>query len=166
LAIDIGKSLKVATIPIAILVALGILQNVIGLVPFLGGVAICLTGPLFLIATLVVLGWAGYKAVKEAQMDLVGGAVTGAIAGVISGAIGAVVGFVFALLGVGADVAGGGGAEGAAYGAVGSVIGLVFALVFGIIFGAVIGAIMGAAGAFVAGMGTKGAPAAPAAAKK
>lgn len=148
MAIDIGKSIKVATIPIVILVVIGVVSNVIGAIPVLNFL-LCLIGiPLTLISW-AVLAWSGYKAVKEAQMDLVGGAVTGALAGAIAGLVNAIVGFLFSLLGLGAGLALGG--EDGVGAAVGVGFGIV-AVIIAPIVGAITGAIFGVIGAFVAGM--------------
>jgi hypothetical protein len=148
MGIDIQKSLKVATIPIVILVGIGIFSNVIGAIPFLNFL-LCIIGLPLTLISLVVNAWAGYKAVKEAGMDLVGGAVTGAVAGAVAGLINAIVGFVISLLGIGAGMVGGGGdAVGAAFGVGFGIIGIVLAP----IIGAIVGAVLGAIGAFVAGM--------------
>ncbi len=155
MAIDIQKSFKVAIIPIAALIGIGIVREIvfvaIGAIPFLG-LILCAIGPLFGLLSLLVLAWAGYKSVKEAQMDIVGGAVTGAIAGVIGGIVDAVINFAFVALGLGAGLATGGDMVGAGIGAAIGVIGLIIGLVFAVFVGLVMGAIFGAAGAFVAGM--------------
>lgn len=152
MAIDFGKSLKVATIPIAILVAIGIVSHVIGLIPFLSFL-LCIIGIPLAIVGWVVTAWSGYKAVKEAQMDLVGGAVTGALTGAVAGFINALIGFVLSLAGIGVGVASGGEVGlGEGIGIVAGIISLVIAP----IIGAIIGAILGAIGAFVAtNMGKK-----------
>lgn len=148
MAIDIGKSLKVGTIPIVILVVIGVVSNVIGAIPVLNFL-LCLIGIPLTIVSWGVLAWSGYKSVKEAGMDVVGGAVTGALVGAISGLVNAIVGFLLSLLGIGAGLAmGGEDGVGAAVGVGFGIVGIVVAP----IVGAVIGAIFGAIGAFVAGM--------------
>lgn len=147
MGIDIGKSLKVAMIPIIILVGIGIFSAVIGAIPILNFL-LCIIGIPLMIVQWVVLAWSGYKSVKEAQMDLVGAVVTGALAGTISGLVNGIIGFVLAILGVGVGVATGGSVGGAAFGIIGGLLGVVGGLIFGLIFGAVFGAI----GGFVAGM--------------
>jgi len=140
--VDLKKSLDVAKIPIAILVAIGIFSNVVGLiVPFL----LCVVGLPLAIVGWAVNAWAGYKAVKEAKMDLVGGTVVGAVTGAVAGFINALIGFVFSMAGIGTY---GGGAEEFAIGAGLGMIGIIVAP----IIGAIIGAILGAIGAFIAGM--------------
>lgn len=147
MALDIGKSLKVAMIPIVILIAIGIFSTVVGAIPVLN-MLMCVVGIPLTIVGWVVLAWSGFKAVKEAQMDLVGGAVTGALAGFVSGLVNGVVAFVFNMLGMGVGVATGGDVGGAAIGAgFGAVV-----IVAGIVGGTVIGLVLGAIGAFVAGM--------------
>src|SRR5574337_1140381 len=148
MGIDIGKSVKVATIPIAILVGIGIFSNVLGMIPFLSFL-LCIIGLPLAIVGWVVTAWAGYKAVKEAGMDLVGGAVTGALTGAIAGLINAIIGFALSMLGVGVGVATGGtDGVGAVVGAGFGIIGIIVAPIVGAIFGAILGVI----GAFVAGM--------------
>lgn len=147
MAFDIGKSLKVAMIPIVILIAIGVFSAVIGAIPVLN-MLICIVGIPLLIVGWVVTAWAGYKAVKEAQMDLVGGAITGGLTALIAGVVNGVVSFVLNMLGMGVGVAGGGDIGGAALGAgVGVVV-----IVVGVVVGTVIGLVLGAIGAFVAGM--------------
>ena len=147
MAFDIGKSLKVAMIPIVILVVIGIFSAVIGAIPVLN-MLMCIVGiPLTLVA-LAVTAWAGYKAVKEAQMDLVGGAITGGLTSLISGIINGIVSFILSMLGVGVGVATGGDVGSAAVGAgFGAVV-----IVGSIVVGTIIGLVLGAIGAFVAGM--------------
>lgn len=145
MALDIGKSLKVATIPIVVLIVLGIASNLVSLIPFLG----CIVGIPILVVSMAVLGWAGFKAAKEAGMDLVGGAVTGGLAGLISGIVNGIIGFVLSVLGIGVGMAmGGSDVGGAALGAGFVLIGVVV----GVVFSLVLGLVMGAIGAFVAGM--------------
>ncbi|MFH0737636.1 MAG: hypothetical protein V1827_03710 [Candidatus Micrarchaeota archaeon] len=147
MAFDIGKALKVGTIPIVILVVLSILTTVIGAIPFLN-MLICILGLPVMLISFVVTAWAGYKAVKEAQMDLVGGALTGGLVSLISGVVGAIVSFIVSLLGIGVNVAGGGDVGGAAV-----TVGLnIVGIIVGIVFSVIIGLILGAIGAFVAGM--------------
>jgi hypothetical protein len=148
LALDIGKALKVAMIPIVILVAIELFSKIVGAIPF-ANMLMCVLGLPLLLVSWVVLAWAGFKAVKEAQMDLVGGAIAGGLAGLISSVIGGIVGLVLSMLGIGAGVAlgsndVGGAAIGVGLNIVGVVIGIVLGTVFGLVFGAV--------GAFVAGM--------------
>ena len=147
MAFDIGKSLKVAMIPIVILIAIGIFSTIIGMIPVLN-MLLCIVGLPLAIIGWVVIAWSGYKAVKEAQMDLVGGAITGGLAALISGVVNGLISFVLNILGVGVGVATGGDVGGAAFSAgIGAV-----ALVIGIVVGTIIGLILGAIGAFVAGM--------------
>jgi hypothetical protein len=147
LAFDIGKSLKVAMIPIVILIAIGVFSAVIGAIPVLN-MLLCLVGIPLAIVGWVVTGWAGYKAVKEAQMDLVGGAITGGLTALIAGVVNGVISFVLNMLGVGAGVAMGNDVGGAALGAgIGVVV-----IVVGVVVGTIIGLVLGAIGAFVAGM--------------
>jgi len=147
LAFDIGKSLKVATIPIVILIAIGIFSSVIGAIPVLN-MLLCLVGIPLAIVGWVVTAWAGYKAVKEAQMDLVGGAITGGLTALVAGIVNGVVSFVLSMLGVGVGVASGGDVGGAAIGAGFSAV----FIVVGIVVGTIVGLVLGAIGAFVAGM--------------
>ncbi|MFN7991710.1 MAG: hypothetical protein U0R44_06155 [Candidatus Micrarchaeia archaeon] len=150
MGIDIGKSFKVAMIPIAILVAIGIFSAIVGAIPVLN-LLMCLVGIPLTLVSLVVTAWSGYKAVKEAQMDLVGGAVTGGLTALVAGVINGVVSFVLSLLGMGVGVATGGDVGGAALGAG---VGVVF-IVVGVVVGTIVGLVLGAIGAFVAGMGAK-----------
>ncbi len=157
MAIDLGKSFKVATIPIAAAVGVHILNliinMVIGAIPVLG-LIVCVIGPLFGLIGLAILAWAGYKSVKEAQMDLTGGAVTGAVTGVVGGVINAVISFAFLALGLGASLATSGGSNmlGAGIGAAIGIVAFIISLVLAVIFGVIIGGICGAIGAYIAGM--------------
>lgn len=141
------KALKVATIPIVILIVIGVLSTVVSRIPVLN-ILMCLVGIPLTIVSLVVTAWAGYKAVKEAQMDIVGGALTGALTGLVSGVVNGVVALVLEMLGMGVGVATGGDVGSAAIGAGFSIIGIVIGVVVGVILGAILGLI----GAFVAGM--------------
>ncbi len=148
MAFDIGKSFNVAMIPIVILVAIGIFSSVVGAIPILN-ILMCIVGlPLFVVG-LIVNAWAGFKAVKEAQMDVMGGALTGGIAALVAGIINGIVSYVLNLLGIGVNVAAGNNDLGGA--ALGAGVGLV-AMVGGIIVGTILGLILGAIGAFIAGM--------------
>jgi hypothetical protein len=147
LAFDIGKSLKVAMIPIVILIAIGIFSSIIGAIPVLN-MLLCLVGIPLAIVGWVVTAWSGYKAVKEAQMDLVGGAITGGLTALIAGVVNGVVSFVLNMLGMGVGVATGGDVGGAAIGAGFSAV----FIVVGVVVGTIIGLVLGAIGAFVAGM--------------
>ncbi len=139
---DHNKVIKVSTVPIGILVAIGIFSNVAGLVlPAL----LCVVGLPLTIAGWAVTAWAGYKAVKEEKMELVGGVIVGAFTGAVAALINAIIGFILGMIGIGAY---GGGAEEMAFGAIGGIIGIVFAP----IVGAILGAILGAIGAFVGQM--------------
>ena len=134
-------------IPAVILIILAVIQQVIGIIPIIGGFAgLCTAIPIFLLSC-VVLAWAGFNAAKGG-MDIVGGAVTGIIAGVVSAIVGGVISLVLQMLGVGVNVATGGDMGGAAIGLVAGVIGIII----GVVFSLVLGAICGAIGAFVAGM--------------
>ena len=145
---DLGKSLKVGTIPIIVMVVIGIFGAVVGRIPVLS-LLLCIVGIPLTLVSWAVNAWAGYKAVKEAGMDLVGGAITGAIVGAIAGLINAIIGFVLSILGIGVGMATGGTSG------LGAAVGVgfgIFAIVLAPILGAIIGAILGAIGAFVAGM--------------
>ncbi|MBI5227538.1 hypothetical protein HY988_03030 [Candidatus Micrarchaeota archaeon] len=145
---DFQKSLKVAMLPAGIMIAIGVVSTLLGtFVPFL----VCIVGLPVMLAQIVVNAWAGYKAVKEGGMDLMGGALTGAITGAIAGLVNAIVGFVLSLAGIGVGLATGGGQGAAIGGAVAAGIGII-GIIIAPIFGAIIGAILGAIGAFVAGM--------------
>jgi hypothetical protein len=148
LGIDIGKSLKVAVIPIVILIAIGVFSAVVGSIPVIN-LLTCITGIPLLLVSWAVLAWSGYKSVKEAQMDIVGGLITGLLAGGISGLVSSIVYFVMGILGIGASVALGSG-DGATA-ALGVGIGI-FGIAWGIGMGILQGAVLGAIGAFVAGM--------------
>ena len=145
---DFQKSLKVAMMPAGIMIAIGVVSTLLGtFVPLLA----CIVGLPVLLAQIVVNAWAGYKSVKEAGMDLMGGAVTGAVAGAIAGLVNAIVSFVLSLAGIGVGLATGGGSGAALGGALAAGIGIV-AIILAPIFGAIVGLILGAIGAFVAGM--------------
>ncbi|MCI0503689.1 hypothetical protein L0Y65_03170 [Candidatus Micrarchaeota archaeon] len=155
MAFDIGKALKTALIPAVLVIILGIISQgigfILGIVPFLS-VIMCAIGPGIMLLQVICLAWAGFKAVKEAQMDLVGGALSGGIAGVISSVVLGVISAVLAVLGIGANVVGSDSLGGAAIGAGIGIVAIVIGLVVGIIFWTVVGLVMGAIGSFVAGM--------------
>lgn len=148
--VDIGKSINAALLPAVILIALGIVSNVIGAIPILNFL-LCIIGiPLFIV-NLAILGWSGFRAVKKYGMDLVGGAITGALAGGVSGFVNGIIGLILTMLGIGAGAAmGGGDLGGLAMGAGFELIAGIISIVVGLIFGLILGAILGAAGAFVA----------------
>ncbi len=155
---DMKKIMDAAMIPAVILSVIGVASAIIGAIPFLN-VLLCLLGLPLLIVNIAVLGWAGFRGVKNYGLDLVGGALAGALAGLISAVIGGVVGLVLNLLGMGANVAasgmGGGDLGGAAIGGAVGIVGGIIGLVVGVVFGTIFGAILGAIGAFVAGMNKK-----------
>lgn len=135
--------MKAATIPAVLLIALGIVGVGIGFIPFLG----CITGIPMLLAGWAILGWAGFKAVKEENLDIVGGALAGLIAGLASSLVVGVINFVLGMLGIAAVAAmGSSDITGAALGGGLAIVGLVI----GIVVGAVIGLVFGAIGALVA----------------
>jgi len=148
MALDINKCVKAATIPIIALVVLGVIGQFTGMVPLFG----IIVGMVLFLASLMVLAWAGFMAVKQHGTDLVGGAVTGAVAGVVSGVINGVIGIVLFFLGIGATAAAmtSMGAAGVAIAGTAMIVGLVIGLITGTIFSAIVGAVFGAVGAFVA----------------
>lgn len=145
---DLGKCFNLALVPTGILIAIGIVQTALGLIR---GIEIigCLIGIPFLIITLVVLGWAGYNAVKVGGLDLPGAAVTGVIAGVISSLIAGIINLVAVMFITGPQIAAEGGEAAAVIGSIGPVVGVI-ALIFGVLIGAVLGAVCGAIGGFIA----------------
>jgi hypothetical protein len=120
---------------------------VIGLIPFLGAVILCITGIPMLIVDFVILGWAGFKAVKEGGLDILGGAVAGLIAGLISSVVVGVISFVLGLLGIAVGTATGGDMGTAVLGGGFAIVGLII----GICWGSGLGLVAGAIGALVAG---------------
>ncbi len=155
MAFDLGKAFKVALIPAVLVMVLGIISTglsfVLNIVPFLG-LIMCAIGPGILLLQAICLGWAGFKATKEAQMDLIGGALSGGIAGFVSSVVLGVISAVLTVLGIGASVMGSDSLGGAAIGAGLGIVAIVIALVAGIVFWTVVGLVMGAIGSFVAGM--------------
>lgn len=148
LAIDINKSLKVAMVPTLVLIAMGVFSSVVGLIPVLNFI-VCVLGLPLIIVGWLVLAWAGFKAVKEAKMDLLGGAVTGALAGAISSFINALISFLLDMLGIGVAAAAGGGMLGEVAGSISFGAG-VAGLFIAPVVGAIIGLVCGAIGAFAA----------------
>lgn len=148
--LDIGKIFGAIMIPAVLLVLTGIFATVVGAIPVLN-LLLCVVGlPLFVV-NLAIMGWAGYKAAKEAGADVLGGAVGGGLAAFIAGTVSAVISVVLSVLGFGVTVATGGdtgsGALGAGMGIVGALIGVVISTGFGLVLGAV--------GALVAGSSKK-----------
>jgi hypothetical protein len=146
MSLDFGKCFKVAMIPIVALILVNLVENFIGWIPFLG-LILCFIWPLFTLARIAIVVYAGWSAAK-AGMDLVGGAVTGAITGAVGAFVGALLTFGLSIAGIGASAL-----EGDA--GVGSVIGAGFgilAIIFAPIGGAIFGAIFGLVGAFIGGM--------------
>lgn len=147
--VDFGKVTKAAMLPTGILIILGIAASILYAIPFLGGALACLTGiPLFLVQ-IAILGWAGFKAVKEEGLDLVGGVVVGTAAGAVSALVVAIVGFVIRLLGIGV-IAATGNTFAAATGGIAIILGIIIAP----ILGAIMGAVCGLVGALIAGQGS------------
>lgn len=144
--IDFGKCFKIAMIPIVVLIVVNLVENFIGWIPFLGMI-LCLIWPLFTLARVLVVAWAGWSAAK-AGMDLLGGAVTGAITGAIGALVGAILSFGLNIVGIGADAVSGQAGVGSIIGAGFGIIAIILAPIGGAIFGAIFGAV----GAFVAGM--------------
>ncbi len=150
---DFKKSLDAAMIPAAVLIAISVASSLIGAVPVLN-VLLCILGlPLFVV-NLAVLGWSGYRAVKEYSLDLVGGALTGGIAGFASALIGGIFSLILTFVGLSASAALTGDVGDAALGGVFGVIGLAM----GVVFGTILGLVLGAVGAFVAGQKTEAKP--------
>ncbi len=146
---DIGKMVNLALIPTGALVALGIVQSVIGLIPGVGPYVGCITGPIGLVITMIVLGWTGYNAVKAGGLGVAEAAGTGAIAGALSSLINGIIGLVLLTLGFAGAALGGDGANAAFGTEVGVAIGL-FVLVSATALGLVMGAVLGAIGGFIA----------------
>jgi len=129
-------------------IVVGIGLTLVGLIPFVGFVTIC-------VAWLVPIGvgaLAAYFALQTGPLQVSQGAVDGAIAAAIAGLVNGIVGLAIALLGLGAQTAiGGASPEGTAAGLaiglgagiVGLIIGLVIAAVLGAVGGAVYVAIRG-----------------------
>ncbi len=145
---DFKKIMKAVMIPAGVLIAISIAETVVGVIPVLNVVAACCLGIPMLILKAAVLGWAGYAAVNEHKLDLVGGILTGGIAGFVGALVGGLVSFVFGLVGFGASVAMGGDVGNAALGGGFGVVNIII----GIAVGTILGLILGAIGAFVAGM--------------
>lgn len=148
MALDIKKCFDASLMPAAVLIVVSLVATLLGqFVPALA----CILGFPILLIQIVVLAWAGYAAVKERRMDLVGGAVTGALAGAIATLVSGIINILLGLIGIGVAVSNV-GAVGAGIG--GAVLGVaaIIGLVIGMVIGAIMGAILGAIGAFIAGM--------------
>lgn len=149
---DFKKIVDAALIPLAIITIIGVAGEIIGSFPFLG-LLLCLLGLPILIVNLAVLGWSGFRAVKDFGMDLVGGTIVGTLTGLVSFLIIGLVGFILNMLGFGASMAAGGyGGSMAATAVVGafSVIGGIISIIGRVAFGTIAGAVFGAIGAFIA----------------
>jgi len=153
--IDIGKSVKAATIPLALFIVINAVAIILG--TFVPTVA-CILGIPILIVNAAIVGWAGYKAAKEQSLDIVGAAVSGVIVGTVgaiaNGIVGLIVGFISSMVS-------GTGALGIGILLAGTVVGIVIWVVIGIIGGAILGAI-----GFLVASNMKGAPPAAKPAKK
>lgn len=153
MAFDIGKAFKVATIPIVIMIVWALIQTFIGFAVNMFppiGYALCVLAPIGLLLGVVIPAWAGFKAVKEAQMDIVGGAITGGLVGLVASIVGAVLTMIVSVLDIGAFVATSGMSPEYALAGAGGLIGLAFSLVAGIVFWTVVAVVLGAIGAFIA----------------
>jgi hypothetical protein len=154
LALDIGKSLKLALIPIVVIIVLGIISLgmsfILNLVPLIGAI-MCVIGPGIMLLDCIVLGWAGFKAAK-AGMDIVGGAITGGLTGFITSLVLGVIGLVLNFLGLGVNVATGGDVGTAVLGAGFSLIGGVIVIGVSVVIWTVVGLVLGAIGTVAAGM--------------
>lgn len=152
MALDLKKCFNAALLPAAVLIVINVVvQLLVAFVPM----SACIVGLPVLALNLAILGWAGYSAVKERGMDLVGGAVTGTIAGVIAGLAGGIIGLVLMVIGIGGALAASGTGGAGAYAATGAaIIGVaaIIGIVMGIVINAVEGAVCGAIGAYIAGM--------------
>ncbi|MDD5340050.1 MAG: hypothetical protein PHV13_02265 [Candidatus ainarchaeum sp.] len=141
MALDIKKCFDASLMPAAVVIAIGILATLVGrFVPTLA----CVLGLPVMLAGLIVLAWAGYRAVKEMRMDIIGAAVTGLLAGLIAALVGGIISLLLMIV-LGAA---GTGAAGVALFDVVAILGLVI----GTVVGAVEGAVCGAVGGFVANM--------------
>jgi hypothetical protein len=144
---DFKKIINAAMIPAGILIVISVGSTVVGAIPLLNFLLCCLGIPIIL-ANIAVLGWSGYRAVKELGLDLIGGALTGGLAGFAGALVGGIVSFIFNMIGFGASAALGGDVADAAIGGAVGIVGIVI----GIFVGTVLGLVLGAIGAFVAGM--------------
>ena len=151
--LDFGKMLKVATIPIVILIVVSLIKTFIGFVATIFppvGFALCALIPLTTLISIVVLAWAGFKAVKEAQMDIIGGALTGGLTSFVAGVVGGMIGLVINMAGIGVGLAGSNSIGSAAIGVGMNAVGGVFNLIISVVTWTVFGLVLGAVGAFVA----------------
>ena len=149
MALDINKCVKAATMPIAVTVLLSLVNLLVFRLSLDLVVFVCIVFFLVMFQS-VILGWAGFIAVKQYGMGLMGGAVTGVITTLVSLIICRVFGF---FLGFGpslATVAAGGVEAGMSAGVANALV--IITVVVSIIFGIVFSAVMGAIGAFVAQM--------------
>jgi hypothetical protein len=90
---NIMGGIKVAMLPIAAIVILQIVSSLVGLVPFIGFLALCSC-----VILIPVHGWVGYV-IKKSGLTMEDSAAVGAIAGLISGVVNAIMSFVMIALG-------------------------------------------------------------------
>jgi hypothetical protein len=136
--VDMQKAISAATLPIIILIIVGVVDQLVAF--FMPLIGLLLAIPVLLINLAIGL-WVGYRAVKEFKLDIANAALTGGIAGGVSSLIGGIVGLVLMMVAPSVGISGG------------LLIGVgVVALIIGIVVGLILGAILAAIGAFLAGM--------------
>lgn len=150
---DVKRIINAAILPTIVLVVIGVITAIVtialtSLLPLLGSIASIIINLASLGLSCLVLGWAGYTAVKKYQLDLLGAALTGVVAGVVSSIINAVVSLVLSLLGL-VPVATSGSAELATTGAF-MLLGWFLGLIIGVGISVVLGAVLGAIGGYIA----------------
>lgn len=154
---DFKKIINAALVPTVALVVLGIISTVIGFalgtfLPIVGGIASIILGLVFFVIDCLILGWAGYRAARNYQLDILGAAITGAIAAFISSIINSIISIVLTLIGI--IPAATSSSAGAVIGGGAVIVIMLIGLVIGAIISIVIGAVLGAIGGFL-GKGKK-----------
>ncbi len=139
-------ALKAAMLPIAAIVILQIISQLVGLVPIIGMVALCSC-----IIIIPVHGWVGY-AIQKKGFTMGDSAVVGAIAGIISGIIQIIMSFVAQLLAgvLGVTLMGNSAGDAVLSGVVGAGVTGIVGLVCMIPIYAVLAAILAVIGYFIA----------------
>ncbi len=140
--IDVGKSLKAATVPLAIFVAIGVFASAIGY--FVS--TLWFIGLLVPPVNAVLVAWAGYKAVKEQGLGILGGAISGLIVGTVGAVVNGIAGTALAFISYSLYEVG------AAFTVAAILMGAFVGIAFWVVIGIVGGPILGAVGAYVAGM--------------
>ncbi|MEM3555872.1 MAG: hypothetical protein QXF56_04110 [Candidatus Micrarchaeia archaeon] len=145
---DFRKIINASVLPIVVLVVLGVLTAIVTIalpsfLPMVGSILSILISLASFVLSCLVLGWAGYSAVKKHQLDLTGAAITGGIAAVVSEVINSVVALLLNLPGfmsIASDSAGGaviGGGALLLFWFIGMIIGIAISAVLGVVLGAI-----------------------------